>query len=42
MCFTVLTPWLSALVMKTMRVDMITDSRGAMAGNQNSFLFLLP
>jgi len=37
-----LTPLLSALVRKTIRVDNRTDIRGDIAGSQNSFLFLLP
>lgn len=42
MCFTIITPWLSAFVRKTIKVDRTTDTRGATAGNQKSFLFLLP
>lgn len=42
MCFTILTPCLSAFVKYTIKVDKITDNRGAIAGNQKSFLFLLP
>lgn len=42
MCFTILTPCLSAPVKYTIKVDNITDIRGAIAGNQKSFLFLLP
>lgn len=42
MCFTILTPCLSAFVTYTIKVDSITDIRGAIAGNQNHFLFLLP
>lgn len=41
MCFTILTPCLSALVKKTSNVDIITDSSGAIAANQNSFLYFL-
>ena len=41
-CFTIFTPCLSAFVKNTIKVDNITDIRGAIAGNQKSFLFLLP
>lgn len=41
-CFTIFTPCLSALVKYTIRVDNMTDNRGAIAGNQKSFLFLFP
>ena len=36
---TILTPYLSALVMKTNSVERITDIRGAIAAIQNSFFF---
>ena len=42
MCFTIFTPCLSAFVKYTIRVDNTTDIKGAIAGNQKSFLFFLP
>lgn len=39
---TIWTPCLSARVMKTKKVETMTEIRGAIAGTQKSFLYFLP
>jgi hypothetical protein len=39
---TIATPFLSARVIYTKKVDRITDINGAIAGTQKNFLFLFP